>query len=246
MRWLPYALLAAATVLGPTVDAGQRRDARRWSLSLRAGGFDEQGRDTMPGGDDASPGTVVGWKGSSQSGLGVGFEVRPGVTLEASLVQLDFDFGSDLLLPAFGEEIVPTQIATGDFDELRLAIWLDARLFGEQPAYYLSSANPSRGRIAAGVLVAHAEAGGVTISDEGRQRLGVTAIEQGSQSAAGFGTRLDYAFGRRRFTVGAELALMWNVGGDLYTVVTDPASPFEGATIRHEGLSFLADVSYRF
>lgn len=237
-------VLLLATV--PAATAGDPGAARRLHVSLRAGGFDEQGSSAMLRKDGGPGNPIIGWKGSEQVAAGLGFEVRPGLTLDLSFARLDFDFGSDLVIAEPGAEIVTTQIATGDLDELRLAVCLDAQLLDEQPAYYLSSRRKGRGRVALAVTGAVTKAGDVVVADESRQLLGVEDVRAGTQTSVGLGVRMDYRIGRSAFTIGADLGWLWKVSGDLFVVTTTPDSSYGGAALEHEGLDFLLEVSYHF
>lgn len=246
LRFAGLVVVALLLSTGRAAFAGDPNRARRFHVSLRAGGFDEQGSAGMLRGDGAPGNPRVGWKGSEQFGAALGFEVRPGLTLDLSAIRLQFDIGSDLLGAEPGEEVVTSRIATGDLDEWRLAVWLDAALLGDDPSYFLGPGRKPRGRVALAILGAVTKARSLETADAGREQLGVESVGTGTQSALGLGARMDYRFRGTPLSVGANLGWMFQVGGDLFTVNTAPDSPYLGTRLGHEGLDFLVDVSYHF
>ncbi len=246
MRCLGLALVVLALSLGSAADAAEPDRPKRWSVSLRAGGFDEQGSAGMLRRDGAPGNPVLGWKGSPQVGAAVAFDVRPGVTLDLSAARLDFEFGSDLVPAGPGSELVSTKIATGHLEDFRLAIWLDPAMLEERATYYVSPRRAPRGRFALVVVVAVTKAGDVEPTDEARGLLGVERLETDRQTSAGLGARLDYRLGRSAWSIGAELDWTWRLGGELVTVETSPASPYGGSALAHEGPGFMADLSWHF
>jgi len=246
MRRFACALAVLLLSLVPAAHAGGPDGPKRFHVGLRVGGFDEQGSSVMLRKDGEPGNPVVGWKGSEQVAAALGFEVRPGLALDLSFARLEFDFGSDLVSPEPGVEVASTQIATGDLEELRLAVWFDMQLLGDEPAYYVSARRQGKGRIAVVAKAALTNAGNVSVTDAARQVLGVDDVQTGTQASAGLGARMDYRIGRSNFTIGADLGWMWRVSGDLFRVSTAPDSAYSGTTLDHEGLDFLLDLSWHF
>lgn len=246
MRRLSCALIFLLLLTSSAAHAGNPDRPKRFAVSLRAGTFDEQGSDVMLREDGAPGNPIIGWMGSDQFGTAVAFDVLPGLTLDLSYVQLDFDFGSDLVLTEPNGEFVSTQIATGNMDEYRLALVLDAELLLDEPTFFVSQQRKPRWRFAIVVAAAITTAGDVDVAEAGRELLGVEGIDTGRQTSAGIAARLDYRLGRSAVTVGANVGWMWRLSGDLFTVTTTPDSPYSGTAVEHEGLDFLIDLSYHF
>jgi hypothetical protein len=246
MRRLPVALVVLLLLIGPVAHAGNPDRPKRFAVSVRAGGFDEQGSDVMLRKDGGPGNPIIGWMGSDQVAAAVALDVCPGLTLDLSYVQLGYDFGSDLVMTEPDGELVSTQIATGNMDEYRLAVMLDAELLLDAPTYYVSPQREPRWRFAMVVSAAMTKAGDVNVADAGRQLLGIEAIDTGRQTSAGVGARMDYRLGRSGVTVGANMGWMWRLSGDLFTVNTTSDSPYSGTSVGHEGLDFLMDLSYHF
>lgn len=245
-RLAAFALCGLALAAGTAGHAGGPERPMRYAVSLRAGGFDEQGTGGMLRKDGAPGNPLVGWKASEQVAAAVSFEARPGVTLDLSLVRLDFDFGSDLLPAVPGDGFVTTRIATGDIDEYRFAVWLEPAVFDDDASFFVSNERTSKGRIALAFVASRAETRDLLVAAESRERLGIERVNTGGQTSLGLGARVDYRLGRSRVTIGADLRWMWAVGGDLFTVVTSADSPYAGTTLEHEGFDVLLDLSFHF
>ena len=95
-------------------------------------------------------------------------------------------------------------------------------------------------------MVATTTAGDLTQAAGGVQLLGIESIETGRQSSLGLLARFDYRLGSSGLTVGSSVGWMWCVSGDLITLHTSDESPYASATLQHEGLDFLLDLSFHF
>jgi hypothetical protein len=246
MRRLCFALVVLLLPIGSAAHAGDTGRPKRFAVSLRAGAFDEQGSSVMLRKDGEPGNPVIGWMGSEQVAAGLEIEVLPGLTLDLSYAQLDYDFGSDLVMSEPDGEFVSTQIATGSLDEYRVAIMLDAELLGDQHTYYVSPQRKTKWRFALVVAAAFTEASEVDVAEAGRELFGIQDIDTGRQSSAGLGARMDYRLGRSGFTIGADVGWMWRLSGDLFRVNTTPDSPYSGTAVEHEGLNFLLGLAYHF
>jgi hypothetical protein len=246
MRRLAFVWVVLLLPIGPPARAGDSDRPKRFAVSLRAGIFGELGSDVMQRKDGEPGNPVIGWMESDQVAAALAFDVRPGLTLDLSYVQLGYDFGTDLIITEPDGEFVSTQIATGNLEEYRLAVVLDAQLLFNDSTYFISPQRMSRWRIALVIAAAISKPRDVDVADAGRQLLGIEDIDTGRQSSAGFGARLDYRLGRSSWTIGADIGWMWRLSGDLFTVNTTPDSPYSGTAVEHEGLNFFMDLSYHF
>jgi hypothetical protein len=244
MRRLSLALVALLLLIEPAAQAGDYQGAKRFAISVGVGSFDEQGSDVMLRKDGEPGNPIIGWMGSDQVAGAVGYDVRPGLTVDLSYARLDYDFGSDLVMTGPDGEFASTQIATGSMDEYRLAVMLDMELLGDRPTYYVSPQRKARWRFAVFAAAAVTKARDVDVADAGRQLLGIEGIDKGRQSSAGFGARMDYRLGRSACTIGADVGWMWRLNGDLFTVNTTPDSPYLGTRVEHQGLNFMIWLSY--
>lgn len=246
MQRLSCALVVLLLLTGPTAHASTSDRPKRFAVSLRAGTFDEQGSGVMLRKDGEPGNPVIGWLGSDQFAAALAFDVLPGLTLDLSYVELDYDFGSDLVMTAPDGEFVGTRIASGDMDEYRLSLVLDAEMLLDEPSYFVSPQRSTRWRFALVVAAAMTTVGDVDVTEAARGLLGIDGIDTGRQSSAGAGARFDYRLGRSAVTVGASVGWMWSLSGDLFTVNTMLESPYAGTAVDHEGLDFLMDLSYHF
>jgi hypothetical protein len=246
MRRLFASLAMLLVVVGSTAEASDHPGAKRFTISVRAGSFDEQGSGVMLRKDGEPGNPLLGWKASDQVAGALAFDIRPGLTLELCYARLDVDFGSDLVVSDPDSGFVSTQIATGTLDEYRLAVMFDVDLLNETPTYYVSPERTTRWRFAVGGVIATTTAGDLTPATGGAQLLGIESIETGRQSSLGLGARIDYRLGRSGLTVGSSVGWMWCVSGDLITLRTSDESPYAGSTLQHEGLDFLLDLSFHF
>jgi len=246
MRRLSLAVVAVVLLIGPAARAGDHEGARRFAISVGVGAFDEQGSDVMLRKDGGPGNPIIGWMGSGQVAAALAFDLLPGLTVDLGYARLDYDFGSDLVMTEPGGEFASTQIATGNMDEYRLTVMFDMDMLGDNPTYYVSPQRKSKFRFAVFAAVAMTKTGDVNVADAGRELLGIDSIDTGSQSSAGFGGRMDYRLGRSGFTIGADVGWMWKLTGDLFTVNTTTDSPYLGATVAHEGLNFLVNLSFHF
>jgi hypothetical protein len=246
MQRFSLALVVVLLLIGPAARAGDHEGARRFTVSVGVGSFDEQGSDVMLRKDGAPGNPIIGWMGSGQVAAALAYDLRPGLTVDLSYARLDYDFGSDLVMTEPDGELMSTQIATGSMDEYRLTVLFDMDLLGDHPTYYVSPQRKTKWRFAMFAAAAMTKARDVDVADDGRQLLGIESIDTGGQSSAGLGARMDYRLGRSGCTIGADVGWMWKLSGDLFTVNTTPDSPYSGTTVAHEGLNFLANLAYHF
>jgi hypothetical protein len=246
MRSPVVVLSILAVLVAPPIRADSPQIPQRFHATARWGTFEDMDSPVLLRKDGEPGNPVLGWAGSQQAGAALGLEILPGLTLDVGYYRLEFDLGSDVVLAEPGGAFETVRIATGNFEDLRFALWVSLDAFKDDAQYFVSPARPGRARFSAVFLAGFTEPSEVLVDDAARELLGIADVEAGTSTSLGFGGRFDYRLGRSRLVAGAEVDWLYSASGDSLTVTTAPGSPYSGTVAEHEGVSFVLDLSYYF
>jgi hypothetical protein len=227
-------LMLLLAALGPCSGPSRAEDSQPskkapepWWVVARTGGFTFQAAYGSPGGflapvEEWPGGIGVGMKEGLYLGVGAGRRLNRWLAVEASLSRFYVEMGGDDLFQATGET-VPVEIGTGSVNAVHLTLLFDGRtIFDDLEP---SEAQTTRFSHYLGVDLLHLRPGDLTLSEPGRSRLGVVAVETRSAVIYGLSLRGDIRIGPGPWAVTLNSTLTFG-GEKPFEVRTDPEAGY--------------------